>query len=96
MQILGVSLRRPTARNVLTSFLSFGIVGAAGYGAIVGTQLPVIDPTTLAAMMGWGLLATLFGVDLRRGWRHWALFLSGFVAVLLVFTFAHAALTAGR
>ncbi|UMY33550.1 hypothetical protein [Burkholderia contaminans] len=96
MQILGVSLRRPTARDLLTTVLAFAIVGAALYGAIVGTQLPVSDPTTVGAMICWGLLASLFGVDLRKGWRHWALFLSGLVAVLLVFTFAHAALTAGH
>lgn len=94
MQILGVSLRRPTARHLMTTCLAFAITAAVLCAIVAGMHLPIYDPTTLVAMMTWGLFATAFGIDLRRGWRHWALFLSGFVVVVLVFTLAHAALTA--
>lgn len=94
MKTLGVAVRRPTVRDVVTTCMSFAIVAAIIFGAATGAHVPISDPVTLSAVLLYALLASVFGVDLRKGWRHWALYLSGFAAVTLVFTLAHAALTA--
>ncbi|MEP7282160.1 MAG: hypothetical protein ABI696_09290 [Rubrivivax sp.] len=84
MNVLGISLRRPSfGETTATSIMAIGL-WLAGVGAMVqsGQAFGRQDMAALLVMVWWGCMTVRLGIDLRAGWRH--LLASGLGALVLL------------
>jgi len=90
MQILGITLRRPTYREVTRTTLiaTVVLVVIAVVAPAAGFYPSRFTAVVLFATSLWGMIGNLMGISVRAGWRHLLLNVSGSVVLAIVISLA--------